>query len=121
MSLYMDGIEIKPFISKMIIDEDRKLVLSNFNNVKSGGVVTESDHNVEILELNLVLQKNKPERLEIFKFSDESSQANFKFLTSNTEDFTNCFENDLDFESQIRLWRKTFKDYLHKSFKKSEN
>ena len=109
---------ILPYITKMTVDEDRKLALTNFNALKSGGKVIESDHNVEILDVNLKFSNVKPERIEIFQFKNKNSQAEFKKLTSNTTDFSSCFANDLAFEDQAKNWKKVLKDYFFKSFKK---
>ena len=60
----------------------------------------------------------KPERIEIFQFKNKNSQAEFKKLTSNTTDFSSCFENDLAFEDQAKNWKRVLKDYFFKAFKK---
>ena len=91
---------ILPYITKMTVDENRKLALTNFNQVRNGGKVIESDHNVEILEVNLQFSNLKPERIEIFQFKNRNSQLEFKQLTTNTTDFSNCFKNELEFEDQ---------------------
>ena len=82
-----------PYITKMTVDENRKLALTNFNQFRNGGKVIESDHNVEILEVNLQFSHLKPERMEIFQFKNRNSQLEFKQLTTNTTDFSNCFKN----------------------------
>ena len=39
-------------------------------------------------------------------------------LTSNTKDFTNCFDNNLSFEEQTTKWRQVLENFFRKSFKK---
>ena len=40
--------KVMPFVTKMIIDEAREHVLTNFNPIRTGGRAIESDHNTEI-------------------------------------------------------------------------
>ena len=97
---------ILPYITKMTVDENRKLALTNFDALKSAGKVIESDHNVEILDVSLEFSNLKPERIEISQFKNRNSQAEFRKLTSNTRDFSSCFENDLAFEDQAKNCKK---------------
>ena len=110
--------QILPYIVKMHIDEKREYVLTNYNAIKSKGKVTESDHNNCELEINLLFSPIKQDRIEIFEFRNQESQMLFKKLTSDTQEFSNCFNNDLDFEIQANNWRKLLNKYFHKSFKK---
>ena len=110
--------KILPYITKMTIDEKRKHALTNFNSLKTGGKVTESDHNVEILEVSLKFSNMKAERIEVFQFKNRNSQLEFKNLTTNTTDFSSCFSNNLSFEDQARKWKRVLNDYFHKAFKK---
>ena len=109
---------ILPFITKMTIDENRELALTNFNGLKNVGRVIESDHNVEILELNLQFSNMKPSREEFFDFKNRNSQVLFKDLTTNTTVFSECFKNDLKFEEQASKWKKLLDEYFHKAFRK---
>ena len=106
LDVFVTGHRILPYITKMTVDENRKLALTNFNQVRNGGKVIESDHNVEILEVNLQFSNLKPERIEIFQFKNRNSQLEFKQLTTNTTDFSNCFKNELEFEDQANQWKK---------------
>ena len=62
--------KVLPFLKKMVIDEQRLHVLTNFNPIRKGGKVIESDHNTEILEMDLQFDKRKPDRREIFNFKN---------------------------------------------------
>ena len=62
--------KILPFLKRMVIDEQRLHVLTNFNPIRQGGRPIESDHNTEILELDLKFDKKKPERREVFNFKN---------------------------------------------------
>ena len=54
----------------------------------------------------------------MFQFKDKIAQAEFQKLTTDTNDFTDCFKNDFDFEVQAANWRKMLNNYFHKAFKK---
>ena len=70
------------------------------------------------MELKLSFSAIKPERIEIFQFKDKAAQVEFKKLTTQTNEFTDCFKNDLDFEGQAKNWRKMLNNYFHKALKK---
>ena len=60
----------------------------------------DSDHNTMIARLSLNIEQSKvsKERNEIFNFKDEKSKEAFKTNTSETEEFTDCFEVNLSRE-----------------------
>ena len=86
--------------------------------MKKIGRIIETDHNPLTLEIMLDFSSFKPERIEIFLFKNKDSQMKFKNLTSNTNEFTRCFEDDSPFETQAAKWRKLLNSFFHKSFKK---
>ena len=90
--------KILPFVKKMIIDEPRAHVLTNFNPVKTKGRAIETDHTTEILELELSYQKRRKERKEVFNFKNQECQAVFHELTSLTSDLTGCFKDNANFK-----------------------
>ena len=110
--------KVTPYATRMVIDEKRVNALTNYSTVKEKGRITESDHNPIFLYLDLLFSKIKNERLEIYQFKNTESQQIFKSLTSNTIDFTNCFDNELPFEEQATQWRKVLNNFFQKSFKK---
>ena len=60
----------------------------------------ETDHNPVILEMNLQFSNIKTERIEIFNFKNTEGQQRFQNLTTNTSEFSDCFLNNLPFETQ---------------------
>ena len=103
----------------MVIDERKKYVLTNYQAVRYGCKATDSDHLTEYMDVNLHIIKEKPVRQEIYNFKNRNCQNEFKILTSETTDFTNCFKNNnLSPLEQVEKWRKTLKAYCSKSFKK---
>ena len=110
--------KVLPFVTKMIIDEKKKFVLTNYERVKKGKKASDSDHATQILDVNLNIRKEKPERRELFNFKDVEAQQKFKSRTSMTKDFTDCFQNNMPLEYQIEKWREVFEEKCSKSFKK---
>ena len=55
-----------PFVSKMVIDEEKKFVLTNYEQVRKGGTAVDSDHHTQFMDLDLEIRSEKPERIEIF-------------------------------------------------------
>ena len=109
---------ILPHITKMVVDEENKFVLTNYKTARQKGRAVDSDHKTLYLDLDLQIKNEKPIRREIFNFKDQKSQAAFKIQTSNTDDFTECFKNDLPILEQIESWRKVLKSYCSRTFKK---
>ena len=90
------------------MDEDNKYVLTNYKKVKLGEKATNSDHATEYMDVNLKIVSEKPKRREIWNFKNKESQKKFKKLTTETKDFSECFENDLSVFDQINKWRTVF-------------
>ena len=109
---------VLPHVSKMVIDSDKKYILTNYKHAKHGQKATDSDHFTEYMDLNLEIIPEKPKRREIFNFKNKKCQEIFKKVTTNTTDFSQCFESKIPLEKQIEEWRKILKSYCHKAFKK---
>ena len=109
---------ILPHVQKMYIDEENKYVLTNYKTAQLKGNAIDSDHKTEYMDLNIKIIHEKPIRREFFNFRDLKGQEVFKTQTSETQEFTRCFENELPVLEQIELWRKVLKKYCSKSFKK---
>ena len=54
----------------------------------------------------------------MFDLKNKKAQQSFKTLTTNTDEFTNCFIGQLPLEAQAKKWRKVLTKYLHKLFKR---
>ena len=107
-----------PFLGKMKIDEQRLHVLTNFNPIRRGGRAIESDHNTEILELNLQFDRKKTDRRELFNFRNGECQEAFFKVTSETTKLSECFSNNLAFPDQAKKWNKELNNIFHLSFRK---
>ena len=110
--------KVLPYISRMVIDENKEFVLTNYRQGGKTGKAVDTDHFTEYLDLDIRIEPVKPERVEIFNFREEESKSKFKTLTSETDDFTQCFENDEPLLNQIEQWEQVLKMYCCQSFKK---
>ena len=69
----------------LIIDDERKHVLTKIKMTKHGVVKKESDHNVLIAEFtNTVPDKKCKKKIEIYNLKNAQCQRKFKEYTSNT-------------------------------------
>ena len=92
---------VLPHIKRMVIDVDRKYVLTNYKQARKGGKAAD-----------------KPERRELWNFKNKEAQEKFKILTSETDELSNCFKNDQSVIKQIENWKSVFDSYCRKAFKK---
>ena len=82
-------------VTKMIIDEERKFVLTKFSTKNGEKSIKMSDHNLLILELDLrwSSMEETDQRQEIFNFKDEENFHKFEMLTESNDDLDKCFDN----------------------------
>ena len=109
---------VLPFVTKMVIDENKKHILTNYENIKKGGKANDTDHSTENIDLKLKISAEKPIRQEVWNFRNKDAQNKFKMQTSKTNDFTNCFNNELSLEIQIQNWRNILVKNIKDNFKK---
>ena len=109
---------VLPYVKGMTIDEERKHILTNYQTFRNSGKAVDTDHFTEFIDIEIETVNEKPMREEMFNFKDIKAQEVFKNITTNTEAFTNCFNDDKPIEAQIENWRKTLKYFCHKAFKK---
>ena len=109
---------VLPFVTRMFIDEDKKYVLTNYENVRKGGKANDTDHATEYMDLELKVITKKPVRNEIWNFKCRESQEAFRKQTSDTDLFTNCFENELPLMKQIENWKIVLNRSIKEAFKK---
>ena len=70
------------------------------------------------MDLDIKIEPEKPKRIEIFNYKEEASKVKFKKLTSETTDFTLCFEDEKPLLEQIENWQNVLKSYCAQSFRK---
>ena len=106
-------------IKSMMIDDDRKYVLTKLTKTKKGLVKKESDHNTIVTELKIEWKPHvKSQKKKFFNLKDKKCQERFKYETDNTTDLSKIIykENDLDIATKKFL--KRLDGFITKSFKK---
>ena len=116
IDLFVICYKVCAFLLKMVVDE--QFGLSNFNPVKIGQRVKDSDHNPLIMELNMKYFEARSERVELFNFKNTECQEVFTNLTNQTKKLIECFSNENSFQSQSKAWFKTLGSCFQQSFKK---
>ena len=69
--------DMEETLVEMEIDEDRKFVLTKVAKSENGVKVHHSDHNTILVEFNIMLEKHKQEKLEIYAIKNKESQEKF--------------------------------------------
>ena len=69
---------VLPHITRMVIDEGKHHVLTNYEQVRRGGKANDTDHCTEYLDLDLEIVTEKPQRHEVWNFNNREAQQNFK-------------------------------------------
>ena len=70
------------------------------------------------MDVNLKILSEKPKRQVIWNFKNKSAQERFKKLTSETNEFSECFDNELTVIEQIDKWRTIFNLNVQNAFKR---
>ena len=109
---------VLPHVTRMVVDEEKKFILTNYEQVRKGGKAADTDHATEFIDLDLKVITEKPIRREIWNMKNQESQNIFKKQTSQTVDFTKCFEDNLPLMEQIKNWRFVLKSHCYRAFKK---
>ena len=52
---------VLPHVTRMVIDEDKKHILTNYEQVRKGGKAIDADHLTQYMDVNLKVIKEKPE------------------------------------------------------------
>ena len=60
--------KVLPYVKKMVIDDRKEFILTNYERMKYDGKTIDTDHYTQYIELDLVVENPKPERVEIFNF-----------------------------------------------------
>ena len=76
---------ILPYVTRMVIDEQKHHVLTNYQNIKKGIKAIDTDHNTQYMDLSLQIKYEKPKRCEIWKFKSKKGQE------TETNELSNCF------------------------------
>ena len=102
----------------MEVDEEKVNVPTNYRAIKYGGKAVDSDHVLVELNLNLNIVPTKPARTPIYNFKSHQGRTLFQQLTSETSEFTDCFNSMQPLQLQCEQWKETVMSHCNKAFPK---
>ena len=109
---------LKPFVTRMNIDEDHIFVLTKYSKVKGKLVKKDSDHNTVVMNVDLQFNVKKPERIEYFNFKNKECQEKFYRETESSNDLYKTLERGGAVCQSAEMWFSNLKSKFHKCFKK---
>ena len=107
-----------PYVKSMVIDDTKDHILTNYKAAKKTGRAVDTDHFTLYLDMDIEIVKEKPVRQEIYNFKDKNSQEIFKINTSETTEFSECFDGKNSIIEEVENWRKVLNYHCSKAFKK---
>ena len=113
LDFFLVNDHMKPFIIKMVIDEEKDHILTNLSQAKKNHRAVDSDHLSLQLYMNLQFSKLKPDRKVLFNIKNKSCQEKFKYITDQTTKLSDCFNNDSPILEQSKKFLKTLNSFLH--------
>ena len=110
--------KVLPYVQKMVIDERKEFILTNYARVNQGGRAIDTDHYTQYLDIKFEIEVSKPEKVEILDFKKKLNQEKFREIISDTTKFTRCFDNMLPLHIQIQNWRQLLSSSCKEAFSK---
>ena len=92
---------LKEAIKVMLIDEEKEYAITSV-----GKTFTDSDHYVIYAKFGLRLPNMLKTHIKVTHYKDAIAIAKFKGETSKSDAFSDCFKNELSFDSQVTRWKK---------------
>ena len=102
----------------MLVDEDRKYVLTKIRKTKNGIVKKESDHHVLLAEFNNIVIEHNKIKHEIYNIKNIECQKKFKQYTSNTKMLSSIFDSGDDINLLTQRFMKKLNGCIAMCFKK---
>ena len=97
---------MESIISEVLIDEERKHVLTRYTKTKKGPSIKESDHNSIVTHIKVSWNKNRnTKRTEMYNMKDIEGLKMFKEMTSNDNFLSEVFHDE---EKKIEVKTKQF-------------
>ena len=114
--------DLKNEVESIVIDDERKHVLTRLTKTKKGVVKVESDHNVIFTNLKLTWDKKvREQRTEIFNLKNIECQKVFKEATTienNNHYLSSVFDEKDDINNLTEKFMKRLQKTIKKCFKK---
>ena len=106
------------YLTKMKVDEKEQYALTNLAQKRKTKATKKSDHRTLILELNIQLNKIKPDIKEYFNFKSEYCQKKFKEITDHETQLVECLKSESILDEKAKIWLKTLETIFQKLFSK---
>ena len=105
-------------MEKILIDDQRKHVLTKNRKTKNGIEYSESDHNVINTRFRLTWSPNQRNIIEVFKYNDKHSKERFKEVTTHTKHLSQIIDMKKPINIVTHKFLKRLKGFIHQCFKK---
>ena len=102
----------------LLIDEERKHVLTKIRKTKNGTVKKESDHNVLLTDFEMTLDANNNKKVELYNLKNPECQDIFRKYTSNTKMLSSVFNSDDNLNILTNRFIKKLDGCIKHCFKK---
>ena len=106
---------------RSLFDSDQKHIITNYSRLNPDGIAVSADHLLMKMEIKLQTVPIRKQNLEIFNFNDKKGQETFKYNTSETKEFTDCFENLDSVLEQADMWLQKAIKHCKKTLNISES
>ena len=112
--------EMSQMINSLVIDEEKKYVLTKFTKTKNGMKIQESDHNSLITNINATWHKKRNIKpIEMYDLKDQEGLKKFKAMTSKDNFLSEVFqEEEKNIEVKTKQFLKRLGFCISQSFKK---
>ena len=111
--------DLKNRFKSLVIDEQRKHVLTRTKQTKNGPVIKESDHNVLLAEFTLnVKESDKESKTEVYNLKNLKCQKEFQKYTSNTKMLSSIFDSKENVDILVNRFMKKVNGCIKMNFKR---
>ena len=111
--------DMVPDIKAIVIDEERKHVLTRVTKAKGVVKTVESDHNPIITELYCTYKRrNSTRRMEMFNLKNQECQKKFREVTNKTNILSRAFRKNEDLNVSANRFIKRLNKIIQSCFKK---
>ena len=105
----------------MVVDEDKKYVLTKYSTKGGKRSVKESDQYLLWIDLSIKCKSTCDEelkRVEVFNFKNDKDFTNFTKETGTNRELLDCLDNENDLDRAADKWLKIFQTIIKKCFTK---
>ena len=68
---------VLPYVTRMVIDKERKYILTNYELFKKGGKTADTDHSTEYMDLSMKVITEKPQKVVVLNLKKEGKSKEF--------------------------------------------